>query len=75
MFNPNEAGKNIFLIAQQLSNDNFKPKEMQAILEENEHEQRMEEIQEMMDRTFEWKQVYREFEKAAESNLKNKKFY
>lgn len=35
----------------------------------------MDDIQDMMDKTFDWKQVYREFEKAAENNLKNKKFY
>lgn len=35
LFNPSEAGKNIYLIAQQLSNENFKPKEIQNILEKN----------------------------------------
>jgi hypothetical protein len=35
----------------------------------------MDEIQDLMNKTFDWKQVYREFEKTAESNLKNKKFY
>ena len=35
----------------------------------------MDEIQDLMNNTFDWKQVYRDFEKAAEMNLKNKKFY
>jgi hypothetical protein len=28
-----------------------------------------------MSKTFDWKQIYRDFEKAAENNLKNKKFF
>lgn len=35
----------------------------------------MDEIQDLMNKTFDWKQAYRDFEKAAEMNLKNKKFY
>lgn len=38
LFNPSEASKNIYLMAQQLSNENFKPKEIQQILEKNDHE-------------------------------------
>lgn len=35
----------------------------------------MDELQELMDKTFDWKQAYKDFEKAAENNLRNKKFY
>lgn len=50
-------------------------KDIQQILEENEAEQKMEHIQEIMNKTLDWKTIYKNIEKVAESNLRNKKFY
>jgi len=75
LFNPNEALKNIYLIAQQMSNENFKPREIQTVLEANDPEIKMDLIQNLMNKTLDWKMIYRHLEKSAESNLKNKKFY
>ncbi len=41
----------------------------------NNHEERLDAVQDLMSKTFDWKQIYRDFEKAAENNLKNKKFF
>lgn len=35
----------------------------------------MEMIQEIMNKTLDWKNIYKNIEKIAESNLRNKKFY
>lgn len=41
----------------------------------NNHEDRLDAVKDLMNKTFDWKQIYRDFEKAAESNLRNKKFF
>lgn len=58
-----------------MSNDNYKIKEIQQILEENDPEEKMYMILEIMKKTLDWKSVYRTIEDIATSNLRNKKFY
>lgn len=58
-----------------MSNENFKPREIQTVLEANDPEIKMDLIQNLMNKTLDWKMIYRHLEKSAESNLKNKKFY
>ena len=59
LFNPNEALRNIYEIAQQMSNENFKAREIQKILEENDPEQKMLLILEIMKKTLDWKNIYK----------------
>ena len=62
-------------MGQQMSNENMKVKEIQEILEENDPEKKMILTQELMNKTLDWKNIYKNIEKIAEGNLRNKKFY
>ena len=75
LFNPNEAMKNIYLMAQQMSNENLKIKQIQSILQADDVEKKMTLIQQIMNLTLDWKTIYKHIEKTAQANLKNKKFY
>lgn len=65
----------MFEVTQHMSNENNKPTEIQRILAANDLNDRMDMLLELLKKTKDWKTVYRTFEKVAENNIRNKKFY